>query len=113
MREVKTKIQTIAPPSTVRETIPPQTKSDPTHDEISKRARALWHEKGCPEGQSEMIWLEAEEMLRGRLQLKADDDRGFADPQAPMDDDGEPSGWLEQRLRDATSQSSARSATSL
>jgi hypothetical protein len=110
---VKTKIKTIAPPSTVREAIPPQTRSDPTHDEIAQRARALWLEKGCPENQSEAIWFEAEEMLRGRLQLRADDDRGFADPSAPMDDDGEPSGWLEQRLREAGPGSSARSATSL
>ncbi len=93
--------------------IPPQTPSGPTHDEIAQRARALWQEKGCPEGQSELIWLEAEEMLRGRLQLKADDDRGFADPEAPMNDNGEPSGWLEQRLREAAPGSSARSATSL
>jgi hypothetical protein len=110
---VKTKIQPTVPPSTVRAPIPPQTPAGPTHDEISRRARALWIEKGCPEGQSEAIWLEAETLLQGGMPLKADDDRGFADPEAPMNDDGEPSGWLEQRLREAAPGSSARSATSL
>jgi len=77
-------------------------------------AHSLWLAKGCPDGQSEAIWLEAERKLGGGgIHLTADDDRGFADPEAPMNDDGEPSGWLEERLRDATQPSSARSATSL
>jgi hypothetical protein len=36
----------------------------PTHDEISERARKLWEAKGCPAGQDEEIWLEAEAQLK-------------------------------------------------
>jgi hypothetical protein len=111
---VKTKLEMMPPLSTARQAIPPQVVgSRATHAEITREAHALWLAKGCPDGQSEAIWLEAESKLNGGIRLSANDDRGFADPEAPMNDDGEPSGWLEQRLRDATPGSSARSATSL
>ena len=37
---------------------------NPSHDEITQRARALWEAKGCPAGRDEEIWLEAETQLR-------------------------------------------------
>ncbi len=36
------------------------------HDAISQRARQIWHDRGCPEGQDVEIWLEAERDLVGR-----------------------------------------------
>ncbi len=35
----------------------------PTHEEITQRAAALWHERGKPSGQDEAIWLEAEQQM--------------------------------------------------
>lgn len=35
-----------------------------THERIADRARELWRSKGCPRGQDEAIWLEAESSLR-------------------------------------------------
>ncbi|HZP59752.1 MAG TPA: DUF2934 domain-containing protein [Opitutaceae bacterium] len=40
-------------------------RSEPTHDEIAARARALWEKYGKPVGRDEMIWLEAERELQG------------------------------------------------
>lgn len=39
---------------------------DPSHDEITERARSLWEERGRPEGQDTSIWLDAETELRRR-----------------------------------------------
>jgi hypothetical protein len=35
----------------------------PAHETIAARAASIWHRKGCPEGQDEAIWLEAEREL--------------------------------------------------
>src|SRR5688572_1584376 len=35
----------------------------PTHEEISRHARTLWQDRGCPEGIDTEIWLEAERQL--------------------------------------------------
>jgi hypothetical protein len=35
----------------------------PTHDEISRQARTIWQDRGCPEGIDTEIWLEAERQL--------------------------------------------------
>ncbi|HKB88896.1 MAG TPA: DUF2934 domain-containing protein [Opitutaceae bacterium] len=35
-----------------------------THEDIAKRAYALWQERGCPQGQDEKIWADAERQLR-------------------------------------------------
>jgi Protein of unknown function (DUF2934) len=37
--------------------------SCPSHEAITKRAEALWLQKGRPEGRDEQIWLEAERQL--------------------------------------------------
>lgn len=37
----------------------------PRHDEVARRARALWEKYGKPVGRDEEIWLEAERELRG------------------------------------------------
>ncbi len=35
----------------------------PTHHDISILAERIWHKRGCPQGQDEAIWLEAERRL--------------------------------------------------
>jgi hypothetical protein len=35
-------------------------------EEIARLAYLLWEQAGCPEGQSEQHWLEAERQLRSR-----------------------------------------------
>ena len=40
------------------------------HDEIARRAEALWREKGSPGGQDEAIWLEAESQLQAEAESK-------------------------------------------
>ena len=35
----------------------------PSHGEIATQAEALWRKKGCPYGQDDEIWLEAEWQL--------------------------------------------------
>lgn len=37
----------------------------PSHEEITHRARELWEQYGCPSDQDEKIWLEAEQQLLG------------------------------------------------
>lgn len=37
---------------------------DPTHDDIARKAHALWKDRGCPSGIDDEIWLEAERQLR-------------------------------------------------
>jgi hypothetical protein len=35
-----------------------------THDRIADRARAIWEQRGCPQGEDERIWHEAEDQLK-------------------------------------------------
>ncbi len=39
--------------------------TQPTHDEISQKARELWENYGRPAGRDEEIWFEAERALQG------------------------------------------------
>jgi hypothetical protein len=41
-----------------------------THEQIAQRARDIWRAKGCPAGQDEQNWREAE------MQLRAESRRG-------------------------------------
>jgi len=34
-----------------------------THDQIADRAKEVWQQRGCPHGQDEYIWHEAERQL--------------------------------------------------
>jgi len=38
--------------------------SEPTHEEITALAQKIYEEEGCPSGQAEAHWLEAERRLR-------------------------------------------------
>ncbi len=41
-----------------------------THQQIAERASAIWKQKGCPAGQDEKNWLEAEAQLKKELSSK-------------------------------------------
>jgi len=43
-----------------KETISPEL---PVHEQIASLAYALWQARGCPEGSSDVDWLQAEEGL--------------------------------------------------
>jgi hypothetical protein len=38
-----------------------------SHDQIARRAKAIWQAKGCPQGQDQQNWLEAEKQLHAEL----------------------------------------------
>jgi len=40
--------------------------ASPSQQDIAKRAFEIYMSKGCPQGQDEQIWLEAERELRGK-----------------------------------------------
>jgi hypothetical protein len=42
----------------------------PTHKQIEDRAREIWRRKGCPIGQDEQNWLEAETQLKKEMGIK-------------------------------------------
>ena len=42
----------------------------PTHKQIEDRAREIWHRKGCPSGQDEQNWVEAEAQLKKEMGIK-------------------------------------------
>jgi hypothetical protein len=41
-----------------------------THQQIEERAKKIWQQKGCPMGQDEKNWLEAEAQLKKELGTK-------------------------------------------
>ena len=47
-------------------------EAEPTHEEISARAHALWVERGCPDGSPEEDWLAAERELKSRKTQSAE-----------------------------------------
>jgi len=38
-------------------------RAAPTHEEIAERANLLWRQRGCPDGNAEVDWREAEQQL--------------------------------------------------
>ncbi len=42
-----------------------------THDQIADRARAIWEQRGRPQGQDEKIWHEAEDQLKREIGMVA------------------------------------------
>jgi hypothetical protein len=38
-----------------------------THDQIADRARAIWEQRGRPQGEDERIWHEAEDQLKREI----------------------------------------------
>lgn len=42
-----------------------------THDQIADRARAIWEQRGHPQGEDERIWHEAEDQLKHEIGMVA------------------------------------------
>ncbi len=38
-----------------------------THEQIAERARQIWEQHGCPQGEDERNWREAERQLKAEL----------------------------------------------
>ncbi len=36
----------------------------PARERVARRAQEIWERRGCPQGEDEQIWLEAEEQLK-------------------------------------------------
>jgi hypothetical protein len=51
-------------------TIASHAKPAPTHKQIEDRAKEIWRRKGCPVGQDEQNWLEAETQLKKEMSTK-------------------------------------------
>ena len=72
-------------PRTMNRSRQPAAIRSPSHEEIARRAKALWEHYGKPVGRDEEIWLEAEREARriarpaptsvGREPLNEDPDR--------------------------------------
>lgn len=46
------------------------TSPAPSHKQTEDRAKEIWRRKGCPVGQDEQIWLEAEAQLKKEMSTK-------------------------------------------
>ena len=44
-----------------------QRSGSPTHDQIARRAEAIWRQHGCPQGEDDRNWREAEAQLRHEM----------------------------------------------
>ncbi len=62
-------IKTVNPVSAVKSssTIPQQKIVNPTYEQIAERAKSIWMNRGCPNGQDEKIWFDAESQLKQEL----------------------------------------------
>jgi len=40
-----------------------------THDQIATRAKTIWERRGCPQGEDDKIWHEAEDELKREMGL--------------------------------------------
>jgi hypothetical protein len=57
------RVQTILDP-------PSKQKNQPVtlnHEQVAERAKAIWKQRGCPSGQDEQNWFEAEKQLKMEL----------------------------------------------
>ena len=51
-------------PQSIEASDSPEDTMAPTYEQIAERALAIWRAKGCPNGQDEQNWHEAETLLR-------------------------------------------------
>lgn len=40
-----------------------------THEQISERAKSIWQQRGCPSGDDQSNWFEAENQLKQELSV--------------------------------------------
>lgn len=60
---------------------------EPTHEEITALAQQIYEEEGCPSGQAEAHWLEAERRLRKQT---GGDQKTAAPAAVPQREEGVP-----------------------
>ena len=87
-----------------------QPPAQPSHEDISALARAIWERRGRPQGQDAAIWFEAERRLRKGPRAAGDEDDVAADTREML---GQPAVTIEGRLEEFGEQGGPRSATSL
>jgi Protein of unknown function (DUF2934) len=91
------------------EMTPTVLKRGPSHEEIAAPAHLLWHQKGCPHGRDEEIWLEAERgILAGSVRQVP-----VTETLTASDQDIEDANKIEDRLDELVDPAGSRSATSL
>ena len=44
-----------------------KTNTSPTYEQIAERAKRIWQQHGCPSGQDDKNWYEAESQLKKEL----------------------------------------------
>ncbi|MFY9924847.1 MAG: DUF2934 domain-containing protein [Opitutaceae bacterium] len=106
----KTQIKRQIPIASSR--IPAPLRLRPTHLEIAAEAEVLWRQRGCPSGQDNEIWLEAERQLHRVARLAKDeaDIGALSDPLSRLDSKSDDvMGELEELFPSPT----GKSATSL
>jgi len=57
-------------PQTLIKEIGSKSNANLTYQQIADRAKKIWQQKGCPSGQDEKNWLEAEAQLKKELAVK-------------------------------------------
>jgi len=82
----------------------------PTHDEIAVRAKIIWEERGCIEGQDTEIWLEAEWQLYDAAEKR---NKVFIEPKTIFDEDHKSTHRVEKSLEEIVQPTADRSPTSL
>ena len=67
--QFSTNIKTANPVSSAKSSSPTQSKNIVaiTHEQIAERAKSIWMKHGCPYGQDEKNWQEAENQLKQEL----------------------------------------------
>jgi Protein of unknown function (DUF2934) len=82
-----------------------------SHEEVAARALSLWRERGCPQGQSTEIWLEAEQQLLRKMPGKIDYNVTSKGQSLPTDSDEDST--LREKLDERFPDDTGREPTSL
>ncbi len=67
--QISSNIKTVNPVSSAKpsSSAPAKNVVALTHEQIAERAKSIWMKRGCPNGQDEKNWQEAEKQLKQEL----------------------------------------------
>jgi hypothetical protein len=67
--QISSNVKTVNPVSPAKSSSSAPTKNivSLTHEQIAERAKSIWMKRGCPNGQDEKNWQEAEKQLKQEL----------------------------------------------
>jgi len=70
--QISSNIKTVNPVSPANSSSSASTKNIValTHEQIAERAKSIWMKRGCPNGQDEKNWQEAENQLKKELGIR-------------------------------------------